>query len=87
MPDLLTRAGIRMLVQQRRRQIRKQYRKLLTLKGMLVQMKDSPLAINTLEANEQHYNVSTDFFDLVLGEHKKYSSALFDAPATDLSEA
>ncbi|MDB9879669.1 cyclopropane-fatty-acyl-phospholipid synthase family protein [Pseudomonadales bacterium] len=87
MPDLLTRAGIRMLVQQRRRQIRKQYRKLLTLKGMLVQMKDSPLAINTLEANEQHYNVSTDFFDLVLGEHKKYSSALFDASATDLSEA
>ena len=87
MPDLLTRAGIRMLVQQRRRQIRKQYRKLLTLKGMLVQMKDSPLAINTLEANEQHYNVSTDFFDLVLGEHKKYSSALFDVPATDLSEA
>ncbi len=87
MPDLLTRAGIRMLVQQRRRQTRKQYRKMPALKSMLAQMKDSPLAINTLEANQQHYNVATDFFDLVLGEHKKYSSALFDAPTTDLSEA
>ncbi len=86
-PDLLTRAGIRMFVKQRRRQIRKHYRKSPALEILLEKMKDSLLAINTTEANQQHYEVATSFFDLILGEHKKYSSALFDAPTTGLSEA
>ncbi|KAF0242852.1 MAG: cyclopropane-fatty-acyl-phospholipid [Planctomycetota bacterium] len=38
----------------------------------------SPIAINTAEANAQHYEVPPRFFELVLGKRLKYSSALFE---------
>jgi hypothetical protein len=36
------------------------------------QLKTMPIAINTGDANEQHYEVDTDFYDLCLGKNKKY---------------
>ena len=54
------------------------------LSALITQLKSSPLAIHTQDANEQHYELPTAFFQTVLGKHLKYSSCLFDlqqAPA------
>jgi len=37
-----------------------------------------PIAIQTAEANEQHYEVPTDFFQQVLGTHMKYSCGYWE---------
>ena len=49
-------------------------------------MKISPVAIETDLANDQHYCLPTDFFELVLGSHMKYSCCHWDE-AKDLSQA
>jgi hypothetical protein len=36
------------------------------------------LAVATDEANEQHYTCPTEYFDLALGEYKKYSCCVFE---------
>jgi len=41
-------------------------------------LKTRPVAIKTDAANEQHYEVPTEFFRLVLGPHMKYSCALWE---------
>ena len=46
--------------------------------AFIAQLKSSPLAIHTQDANEQHYELPTAFFQTVLGKHLKYSSCLFD---------
>jgi cyclopropane-fatty-acyl-phospholipid synthase len=86
-PDVLTRMAIDGIVAQRCRRERKRYRNKSAMTDFLTQMQQSPVAINTMDANQKHYEVATDFYDLVLGEHKKYSSALFMPGVTDLSQA
>ncbi|MBP9853949.1 MAG: class I SAM-dependent methyltransferase [Candidatus Omnitrophica bacterium] len=51
-------------------------------------LKSSPIAVNTKEANEQHYELPTEFFQLVMGKHMKYSSGLWKEGVTsfDASE-
>ena len=46
-----------------------------------------PVAIRTDEANEQHYEVPGEFFDLVLGPRRKYSSAWWPMGTSDLAAA
>jgi len=41
-------------------------------------LKTLPIALFTGEANEQHYEVETQFFDIALGKRKKYSSGIWD---------
>ena len=50
-------------------------------------LRDSPVAINTPDANEQHYEVPTEFYLKCLGPRLKYSSAWFDSPDDTLGEA
>ena len=50
-------------------------------------MKESPIAVSVEQANEQHYEVSTRFYELILGEHLKYSSAYYKDHQKSLSEA
>jgi cyclopropane-fatty-acyl-phospholipid synthase len=45
------------------------------------------LALDTDKANEQHYEVPAEFFELVLGPHKKYSSCFFGEGNEDLGQA
>jgi cyclopropane-fatty-acyl-phospholipid synthase len=45
-------------------------------RALLAELDDSPVAIHTDEANEQHYEVPTELFELMLGPHLKYSSGL-----------
>jgi cyclopropane-fatty-acyl-phospholipid synthase len=46
-----------------------------------------PVAIATAEANEQHYELPTRFFERVLGRHMKYSSGYWDEGVRDLDTA
>src|SRR5262245_27212715 len=43
----------------------------------VAELKTMPIAIETDAANEQHYEVPTEFYKLVLGPRLKYSSALW----------
>jgi cyclopropane-fatty-acyl-phospholipid synthase len=40
-------------------------------------MLDHPIAENTAEANEQHYELPAEFFELALGPNRKYSCCLY----------
>jgi len=51
------------------------------------ELKASPVAIATDEANEQHYELPTLFFERVLGKHMKYSSGYWDAGVTSIDES
>lgn len=50
-------------------------------------MGNFPVAIHTAEANRQHYEVPAEFFGLVLGPQRKYSSCLYPSADTTLAEA
>jgi len=50
-------------------------------------LRESPVAIETQAANEQHYELPCEFFERVLGKHLKYSSCYFDPGVTALDEA
>jgi cyclopropane-fatty-acyl-phospholipid synthase len=41
--------------------------------NLLDELKSSPIAVNTTDANEQHYEVPTEFYRMVMGKHLKYS--------------
>ena len=46
-----------------------------------------PVAIHTDEANRQHYEVPAEFFALVLGPQRKYSSCYYPSETTTLADA
>ena len=46
-----------------------------------------PIAVNTAEANAQHYEIPADFFNLVLGPQRKYSSCLYEDGIDTLAAA
>jgi cyclopropane-fatty-acyl-phospholipid synthase len=48
---------------------------------LIARLKASPIALHTANANEQHYEVPTEFFLEVLGPHLKYSSCYFREPS------
>jgi cyclopropane-fatty-acyl-phospholipid synthase len=88
LPDPLIRFGIRRLLAERLREERKadaeaQQAHLMELVG---QLRQSPIAVATREANEQHYEVPSEFFRLVLGRHLKYSSCYYP-PGVDSLDA
>jgi cyclopropane-fatty-acyl-phospholipid synthase len=88
-PDSLSRWGIRRLVSQRLRDESNNYLKdeINLKKQFISQMKSGPIAIHTDEANDQHYEVPPQFFDIVLGDHRKYSGCFWKENVTTLSAA
>ncbi|MBK1882418.1 class I SAM-dependent methyltransferase [Luteolibacter pohnpeiensis] len=50
-------------------------------------LKNSPIAIATDEANEQHYELPTRFFQQILGKHMKYSSGYWESGVSDINIA
>jgi cyclopropane-fatty-acyl-phospholipid synthase len=88
-PDWLIRSRIRNLLQARLAvedkgdpQAQQQY-----LMRLIGELRTSPIAINTADANAQHYELPTAFFEKVLGKHLKYSSCYFDSPRDTLDAA
>ena len=88
-PDAVLRHGIRRLCRQR-----------LLDEGLLdcaaadsrfnaliAELKSSPVAIETQAANEQHYELPTEFFQLCLGKRLKYSSCFYPTGEESLDQA
>jgi len=53
----------------------------------IAELKGSPIALQTAEANEQHYEVPTRFYELALGKRFKYSSGYWTDSIRSLDEA
>ncbi|MFN7587536.1 MAG: SAM-dependent methyltransferase [Planctomycetota bacterium] len=88
LPDWLVRMGIRRLLRQRLRDERAAdpEQSAERLQRWLATCEQSPIAVDTAAANEQHYEVPAAFYEKVLGAHRKYSSGLW-TNATTLDDA
>ncbi|MES2133194.1 MAG: class I SAM-dependent methyltransferase [Bacteroidota bacterium] len=87
LPDWLIRIGIRNLLKQRlqdehKGNVEAQQAHLMAL---IEELKATPtIAVNTSEANEQHYEVPTEFYKYCLGKHLKYSSGYWKPGVTTI---
>ena len=89
LPDFLIRIGIRKICAQRLADettgdVELQHEKFMRFVELLRQ---SPIAVETKAANEQHYEVPTQFFQLVLGKHLKYSSGYWKEGVNTLDKS
>lgn len=89
LPDAAIRLGIRRLLATKLRDedagdVTSQQEKLL---NFVRELRQSPVAIKTDAANEQHYEVPTEFFKLVLGPRMKYSSGYWPQESTTFAES
>ena len=85
-PDFLIRIGIRNLLKQRlidEQEATSELQKKAIL-NLVNELKQSPIAIETKAANEQHYEVPTEFYKYCLGKHLKYSSGFWKEGVTDI---
>ncbi len=88
-PDTLIRAGIRKLLREKSRTensggLEAVRERLMHFVDML---RSSPVAIHTEDANFQHYEVPSAFFEKVLGNHLKYSCCLYRSGNETLDQA
>ena len=87
-PDYVSREGIRTLLRQRLESLpagveaRGDY-----LSQFLAAMAQSGIAECADQANEQHYELPSDYFDLVLGPRRKYSCCHWGPDTADLAGA
>jgi cyclopropane-fatty-acyl-phospholipid synthase len=88
-PDVLIRCGIRHLLSEK---LREEGRGDLEERdahftAFRADLDASPVAINTADANEQHYQVPTEFYLQVLGPRLKYSSGYWASANTTFAES
>lgn len=89
LPDRLIRGGIRRRLAERIREEsagtaeEREMRFARFVEGL----RDSPIAIETDAANEQHYELPAEFFQLVLGPRLKYSGAYWPEGVQTLEQA
>jgi cyclopropane-fatty-acyl-phospholipid synthase len=88
-PDVLLRQGIRKLLKQRladenKGDVETQQAHLM---GLIEFLKSSPIAVNTADANQQHYEVPTQFYQYCLGKNLKYSGCYYKPGVTTLDQA
>jgi len=79
-PDSLIRKNIRKRLQNKLKYEESAYKKLHSQKDkkLIEELLDSPIAINTQDANKQHYEIPAAFFQLVLGDWLKYSCGYWE---------
>jgi len=89
LPDAAIRIGIRNLLAKKLREEARPdaIAQSEALAAFIDELKRSPIAIKTAEANDQHYEVPTDFFKLVLGPRMKYSSGYWPREDTTFAES
>ncbi len=89
LPDALIRIGIRQLLAKTlvdKRSPNPEIRQ-AALMEHIVGLRQSPIAVQTRDANEQHYEVPTEFYQYCLGRNLKYSSGYWREDTTRLDEA
>jgi cyclopropane-fatty-acyl-phospholipid synthase len=87
LPDAFLRFGIRRLLKARLREEASHPGRAERLGDQIAEWGRAPIAVATDSANDQHYEVPAEFFDLVLGPRLKYSSGLWPTPTTTLAES
>jgi cyclopropane-fatty-acyl-phospholipid synthase len=85
-PDPLIRMAIRYLLRQRLSTLYRASSEGATA-AFADQLRNSPLALSTAAANDQHYEVPAAFFENMLGPRLKYSCCCYESPAVSLGEA
>lgn len=90
LPDFILRFGIRKLLKQRLEDetlgdVEAQQHR---LNKFIAKLKTEPIAIHTADANQQHYEIPSTFYQYCLGKHLKYSSGYWRPGVTsiDISE-
>jgi cyclopropane-fatty-acyl-phospholipid synthase len=88
-PDRLIRAGIRTLNRQRLRDERRDSIEALRehQQAFIASLRQSPIAVESRAANEQHYEVPPAFFLHALGKRLKYSCCYYPAGNESLDQA
>ena len=89
LPDPVVRLGMRRLLGQRLRQEQRKDSRLdgPSARAFAEEMRSEPVAVATIDANEQHYELPSDFFSAVLGPYLKYSSCFWSEGTRDLADA
>jgi len=89
LPDFFIRIGIKRLLAQRLKEEDKGSNETnqAYLMQFIEELKQSPIAIHTQAANEQHYEVPTEFYRYVLGNRMKYSSGYWKSSQDDLNSS
>lgn len=87
MPDGLVRAGIRRLLRDRLREEHQRLRAGDRWSMLTELFASGPIAIETDAANEQHYEVPSEFYEQMLGPQLKYSSCWWDEDCETLADA
>ena len=88
-PDWLVRRAIRLIL---RRSTSQRYRLSMQeretqRRALIEKLKQSPIAIHTEDANRQHYEVPSAFFELVLGNWLKYSCCYWPDGTPNIDQA
>lgn len=88
-PDWLLRMVIRRICAARLREQEAggSIQQALRREQFIAELKQSPVAVHTGDANAQHYEVPASFFQLVLGKRLKYSCAYWADTTQTLDEA
>lgn len=88
LPDTFIRQHIRARLKAKLKFEEKEYQKLGDQKNenLVQELINSPIAIHTKDANEQHYEVPAPFYQIVLGDFLKYSCGSWEN-ANNLNES
>lgn len=88
-PDFLIRAGIRNLCKKRLHQCKHDdcQANAELAEHYVAESDESPMAVLTEKANEQHYEVPAEFYHHALGKNLKYSSCFYDSNSKSLDDA
>jgi cyclopropane-fatty-acyl-phospholipid synthase len=88
-PDALIRMGIRALNRKRLRMENPgSVEALQERKRIFIEhLRKGPIAAHADAANRQHYELPPEFFELILGKHRKYSCCLYTEGTESLNDA
>jgi cyclopropane-fatty-acyl-phospholipid synthase len=88
-PDFLIRAQIRRLLKARLKEQQLPDEQSLGehIKSLVAELSESAIAVNTADANAQHYELPTAFFEKVLGPHMKYSCGWWENEEQSLADS
>ena len=89
MPDFVMRMGVRRILQESHMKLMAGGPAAQEKKrdDFIEELKKLPIAKCTDEANEQHYEVRSRFYELSLGPRRKYSCALYEPGTSSLEKA
>ncbi len=88
LPDFILKKAIKRILMSRLKEISNERSIKTDAKlDFFEKLKNSPIAISTNDANEQHYEVPATFFKYVMSDNLKYSCCWYESESNDLMQA